>query len=456
MLSMAKPGDTEVATASVAASACRKIVVDAGAAIRQQRLDRLGGELYTPAAVFREIKDEKSRAYLATMPFELLTREAPSRDVAFVRQFAKLTGDLGFLSQNDIELIALTVNLHRESGGSVRETPLALETSEGSAAFDWAPSKASATNAPSVSHFDASGEAFEAPPPINGEALDTADLDGPISEAGPIATSNGALETSIPSPGDAAESEAAVATSPCEAEAEDDEGEWVTAKKGRGKARLPEPEFDEDSGEDSSGAGEWVTAENMHRFGLNVEAGDDVKVACVSTDYSVQNVLLQMGLTPLTFDGYAVRTVKLWGLVCRGCFTFTRDTTKLFCPKCGQATVARVPITVDNDGRVRIIEQQRRRRNLKGTVYSIPKPQGGRVTQPVYAEDQLIMNGRDRQIRHEKNAYERERVMRDPFNADNGARPWHQRGGNSGGSSVRVGVGRRNPNANNYRGDKKR
>lgn len=464
MLSMVKPGDAEVTTASVATNGSRKIVVDAGAAIRQQRLDRLGGELYTPAGVYREIKDEKARAYLATMPFELLTREAPSRDVAFVRHFAKLTGDLGFLSQNDIELIALTVNLHREAGGVVRETPSALEASEGSIGFDWAPSKAAGTAAPSVSHvpaapsvshFDAPGEAFKPPTRLEGEALQTAEVQGPVPET--------ELETA---PTEVLNSEELVTAEPretpvdavaqaCNDQPEDDGGEWITAKS-KGKARVQEPEFDEDdSGDDSSGAGEWVTAENMNRFGLGVEAGSEVKVACVSTDYSVQNVLLQMGLVPLTFDGYAVRTVKLWGLVCRGCFTFTRDTTKLFCPKCGQATVVRVPITVDNDGRVRIHDQQKRRRNLKGTVYSIPKPQGGRVQQPIYAEDQLFMNGRDRQIRHEQNAYERDRCARDPFAVDNAVRPWHQRGSGHSGGGASVGYGRRNPNANNFRGKKK-
>merc|ERR1740138_787967 len=76
---------------------------------------------------------------LKTLPQELRVREALSQDIAFTKQFAKATGDLGFLSQNDTELIALTVGLHREAGGTVRERPAALLTEQVRGAFEWSP-----------------------------------------------------------------------------------------------------------------------------------------------------------------------------------------------------------------------------------------------------------------------------------------------------------------------------
>lgn len=215
-----------------------------------------------------------------------------------------------------------------------------------------------------------------------------------------------------------------------------------------------EEEVDEE--EDGSSAGEWVTSENMHRFGLSVAAPTELKVTCASSDYSVQNVLLQMGITPLTFDGYAVRSVKLWGLVCRACFFFSRDTQKVFCGKCGNDTVVRVPIIVDEDGQARVLNNGRKLRT-KGTVYSVPKPTQGRGWKPIFAEDEMLMGGRDRERRHLERVFEKERQSRDPFNEDS-SRAWYQRGSTSSGKALcsqaprtQAGYGRQNPNANNFK-----
>jgi len=164
-----------------------------------------------------------------------------------------------------------------------------------------------------------------------------------------------------------------------------------------------------------------------------------------------------MGIAPITFDGYQIRSAKLWGVVCRGCFFFSRETSKVFCPKCGHDTLDRVPLTVGEDGKIEV-HDNRRRRNLKGTVYSIPKPKGGRGWQPIFAEDQLRMGGRDRELRHQAKLYDNERMAKDPFDYDNTARDWSKRGVTSTGNalnssapSMKAGYGKRNPNANNYR-----
>mmetsp|Transcript_40558 Transcript_40558/g.72965 ORF Transcript_40558/g.72965 Transcript_40558/m.72965 type:complete len:206 (+) Transcript_40558:185-802(+) len=201
----------------------------------------------------------------------------------------------------------------------------------------------------------------------------------------------------------------------------------------------------------------------MHRFGLGVEPDEHVKVTCATADYSVQNVLLQMGITPLTFDGYAVKSVKLWGLICRACFFFHRDSQKVFCPKCGNDTVVRVPIIVDQDGVPTVLNSGRKLRT-KGTVFSMPKPQSGRVWKPVFAEDEIKLGGRDRELRHAEKVFEKERQLRDPFNQDNGARGWYQRSTTAsgkmitvsgGGPRMQAGYGRRiNPNSNNFKGFK--
>lgn len=383
----------------------RKVVIDAGAVIKLQRLERFGGELFTTGGVMREVRDERARALLSTLPDQIRVREPLAEDVLYTKQFAKATGDLGFLSHNDMDLIALTVGLHREAGGTLREQPAALSHGESSAAAScghgWAPPKPTQ-------------------PVVARHELDTA--------------VRLYLRLSAPAPAAAPEEAAA------EGEVEED---------------------GDDVSEDGSSAGEWVTVENLHRFSMAVERPEAdsslVKVTCATADYSIQNVLLQMGITPFTFDGYAVRSVKLWGLICRGCFHFSRDTTKVFCAKCGNDTVVRVPIIVGQDGQATVVNSGRPLRT-KGTVYSIPKSKGGRGWKPIYAEDELLMGGRDRELRRMEKLHEKERCSRDPFNEDNGARAWYQRGTTStgkmvsgGGPRVQAGYGRKNPNANNFK-----
>lgn len=461
----------------------RKVVIDAGAAIKLQRLDRFGGELFTTGGVIREIKDENARNLLKTLPQELTVREPLTQDILFTKQFAKATGDLGFLSQNDIELIALTLALHREAGGSVRERPARLESGQGSSPFDWAPADASKpirgprtqresadkqdeeaaeggewTQVRSGRTVDKTEEAGEQSLTIDSSDVKTAPVSdasaeqamavahlAEASEKTSVAQVLAAVEQAEAQSEDTCPAAAPVAASTAATAAVEDTDEV----EGQAEAEAS------DSDEDGSSAGEWVTKENMHRFGMGVEPAAEVRATCATADYSVQNVLLQMGITPLTFDGFAVRSVKLWGLICRACFHFTRDTQKVFCPKCGNDTVVRVPIIVDQDGQAQVLNSGRALRR-KGTVYSVPKPQGGRGWKPIYAEDEVLMGGRDRMLRHAENLQNKERQNRDPFNEDNAIRAWYQRSGTGGKGAadvprVRAGLGRANPNANNYK-----
>eukprot|EP00747_Dinoflagellata_sp_TGD_P208054 gnl/TRDRNA2_/TRDRNA2_81574_c0_seq1.p1 gnl/TRDRNA2_/TRDRNA2_81574_c0~~gnl/TRDRNA2_/TRDRNA2_81574_c0_seq1.p1 ORF type:complete len:467 (+),score=109.91 gnl/TRDRNA2_/TRDRNA2_81574_c0_seq1:57-1457(+) len=456
----AEQGEPEVSTMKpmdqAAAPANRKVVIDAGAAIKMQRLERLGGALYTTGGVLAEVRDEQARALLKTLPDDTRVREPSKEDINFVKQFAKETGDLGFLSANDIELIALTVALNREAGGpALRPRPAPMEFDTGRAGFEWAPPKASGEDK----------KASEASPAENstenavegaGEGADDED-DGGGWEAVPVRGRSASAKAS-------AAVKAAVAAASAGGEQDTNDPfpprqEAFASGADENVVRAEEEDADEDEdSDDGSSAGEWVTTENMGHFGLGVQVSIDVPVVCASSDYSVQNVLLQMGLTPLTFDGYAVRSVKMWGLICHACFHFSRDTTKVFCQKCGHDTCRRVPITVDQDGQATIVGHRRTLRT-KGTVYSIPKTQGGRGWKPIYAEDEMKMGGRDRELRHQQNVYDKLRHARDPFDADNAANVWGKRSTTSTGKminftqapTVQAGYGRRNPNANNFK-----
>lgn len=114
-------------------------------------------------------------------------------------------------------------------------------------------------------------------------------------------------------------------------------------------------------------------------------------VACVTSDFAMQNVLLQMGLRLLAPGGMQIRELHRWVLKCHACFKVTTETTRIFCPSCGNGgTLRKVAVTVNENGIV--LAARRPRVFLRGTKFSLPLPQGGRdaVTKnPILREDQL-------------------------------------------------------------------
>ncbi|KAL0371775.1 UNVERIFIED_CONTAM: RNA-binding NOB1-like protein [Sesamum calycinum] len=114
-------------------------------------------------------------------------------------------------------------------------------------------------------------------------------------------------------------------------------------------------------------------------------------VACVTSDFAMQNVLLQMGLRLLAPGGMQIRELHRWVLKCHACSKVTTETSRIFCPKCGNGgTLRKVAVTVNENGVV--LAGRRPRISLRGTKFSLPLPQGGRdaVTKnPILREDQL-------------------------------------------------------------------
>ncbi|CEM05841.1 unnamed protein product [Vitrella brassicaformis CCMP3155] len=429
----------------------RQVVLDTGALIRLKRVEKAGGQLYTTAAVMNEVKDPQARMHLDTMTEPIVTRQPTEADVKFVRYFASLTGDFPYLSSTDIQVIALTLMLQRETGdiSLLRSKPKPLTFDSRQAAFHWNPPKPADTGQADSSSrvVDGAGKELDSEPraPAEQQVNSIEPTDGMDAESGHIQDGHAAAEGDGDRDDDAA----------CYGEGgEHDEADDLPTEEAAGD-ECEEGDTDDDNDEE----GEWVTSDNIHRFGMAVKPDSAVRVACVTTDYSMQNVLLQMGLHILTIDGYVVRNVKLWGLICRACYEFTRDTNRRFCPKCGNNTVQRVPITVNDEGEVSI-HDNRKRNNLKGTIFDIPKPKGGRQQHTIiFAEDEMMIGGRDRLMRRQMKIQQKEKAARNPFNEDIAyeQRGWWKRttlpSGKlavSGGPTVQVGFGRGNPNSNRW------
>jgi RNA-binding protein NOB1 len=107
---------------------------------------------------------------------------------------------------------------------------------------------------------------------------------------------------------------------------------------------LPESEstpkqlYDDPSDEGDDGEGEWITPQNVgiHKSrALDLLPDDEVQgkkgkrkqeqvkeigAGCVTADFAMQNVLLQMGLDLVSVDGKRIQKVKNYVLRCHACF----------------------------------------------------------------------------------------------------------------------------------------
>ncbi|KAJ3120955.1 Nin1 binding protein [Nowakowskiella sp. JEL0407] len=146
---------------------------------------------------------------------------------------------------------------------------------------------------------------------------------------------------------------------------------------------------------ESDDEGGWITPKNIAKHKNNSKksraknVSKNMTVACMTADFAMQNVMLQMGLNLISVDGLQIRTVKSWVLRCFACYQVTKQMEKKFCPTCGSPTLIRTSCGVNDDGTVVYYLKKNFQYNLRGTKYSIPKPKSGRhASNIVLREDQ--------------------------------------------------------------------
>ena len=99
------------------------VVLDTGPLIKNIELRKLGEIFYTTPQVLSEVRDKIARSHLSSKLEEIKVSEASEEDIESVITFSKKTGDFSSLSQTDIQVLALAVRLHKESGGTISESP---------------------------------------------------------------------------------------------------------------------------------------------------------------------------------------------------------------------------------------------------------------------------------------------------------------------------------------------
>lgn len=85
-------------------------------------------------------------------------------------------------------------------------------------------------------------------------------------------------------------------------------------------------------------------------YGNESAAIELVRVACMSTDFAVQNVVKQMNMNIAALDGKIIKQMRTYILRCYACFKTTSIMTKMFCPNCGHKTLKRVAVSIDENG----------------------------------------------------------------------------------------------------------
>ena len=174
----------------------------------------------------------------------------------------------------------------------------------------------------------------------------------------------------------------------------------------------PPPLYEDPTGEDDN-EGEWITPENvsLHKaqaLGLTPSDNGSVKgkkkeiipVGCMTADFAMQNVLLQMDLSLVGMEGKKIQKVKTWVLRCHACFKCVRhfpctyhahsflsrickDASKKFCPSCGNPTLLRASVTISSPSAssdapaMQVHLKKNFQYRTRGTIYSIPAPKPG-------------------------------------------------------------------------------
>ncbi|XP_059160729.1 RNA-binding protein NOB1-like [Physella acuta] len=346
------------------------VVADTGAFIRNAPLREIAESVYTVPEVIAESCDRATRRRLKLLPIDIKFKEPSGEAIHFVTTFAKKTGDYQALSAVDLKVLALAYDLEKQFRGTdhIRKEP---------------PTKAEFVIGQKT---DISGINLAAKQYKEGEAL-------PSNLIGEKKEDESDDEEEDYTVEDEGEEEIDIIDKTDKDGKIDDKNSFETYRENK------EEDQEEESEEDDDDEG-WITPANIVEVkrSMGVETAletDVVPVGCLTTDFAMQNVLIQMGLNVLSVDGMLITRAKSYVLRCFGCMRITKDTSKLFCPHCGNKTLKRLSTTIEKDGSVKYWLAKNYKIRTKGMKYSLPKPQGGKhAMNPILCEDQPVPDQR--------------------------------------------------------------
>jgi len=367
------------------------LVVDSGGFIKNAPLRELAGRLVTLQDVVSEIRDKETRQRMQVLPYDLEFRNPSSLGLAKVSEFAKKTGDFASLSLTDLNVLAVTWDLEVElRGGSdhLKAEPTLQRTTQ-----YYHPKEASSKQKmrdKNVAGFyqgeDADEDGGDDAESYLKDDVEDESFDSVNYWREPLP------EIDLDLLDDLCQDEDGEAHEEELQESDGEDGDDFGYDSDKENVDSEEEEEGED-GEDDDDS--WITPSNLKdkkkQFTGDFRGEQELKVtvACMTTDFAMQNVLKQIGLNILGTDGMVIRETKTWILRCYACFRTTPRMEKKFCPKCGNKTLKRVSVTVDSEGKQQVHISTRRQLTSKGKRFSLPAPKGGKhAVNPRLVEDQ--------------------------------------------------------------------
>uniref|UniRef100_A0A3B4TVE9 RNA-binding protein NOB1 n=1 Tax=Seriola dumerili TaxID=41447 RepID=A0A3B4TVE9_SERDU len=338
------------------------VVADAGAFLKKAPLQEIGRNIYTLKEVVNEIRDKPTRRSLAFLPYQLHFKDPHPEHVRHVTEFSKKTGDYPSLSATDIKVLALTYQLELEQVGSqhLRREPEVKVNIQGTQRHPETPVNVAGF------HFPSKVKDPEEVLNLNNKQKQTVTVDTNEFNSfqfwrEPVPTiDDSLLELLVSSQDSAGKRDSRPDTS--EEEDEEDEGGWITPSNIKQMKMA---------------SGDWT-------------APADVRVGCLTTDFAMQNVLIQIGLHVLSVNGMLIKQARNYILRCHACFKTTSNMNKVFCPHCGNKTLKKLAVTVSEDGSMKMhFSKNPKVLNPRGLRHSLPLPQGGKHgSNPQLVEDQ--------------------------------------------------------------------
>ncbi|CAF4955818.1 unnamed protein product [Pieris macdunnoughi] len=348
----------------------KHLVVDTTAFIKAEDLQEIAENIYTVQEVVDEITNDRQRRKLVVLPYDLKVKNVFIESIKFITEFSKKTGDYTSLSATDIKIMALTYQMEKEISGIEH-----LKTE---------PTMQKTVKITGLSGHTQDTNKKDDIIKNNNEALqDTTKVVEEHNDESPKIKCNEDDE-------DSKFAHEIVEQIKNMELTDEKEAENIIVKVE--ESESDEAEFTSEDDDDGS---EWITPSNLKEKKKEMDLGEfeekNVDVACITSDFAMQNVLKQIGLNVTAVDGRIIRHLRTYIFRCTTCFKTTSVMTKLFCPKCGHATLKKVAVSVDEKGNQHIHINGRKPLSGRGKRFSLPTPKGGQHFQyPILTEDQHI------------------------------------------------------------------
>ncbi|GLV41538.1 uncharacterized protein CBL_06767 [Carabus blaptoides fortunei] len=376
------------------------LVVDTTAFINNAPLQEIASNIVTVQEVVDEITNKRQLRRLVVLPYDLAIKDVFPENVKAVTEFSKKTGDYPSLSATDIKVMALTYQLEKEKVGTVhlRQEPVMAPTlqltthkpKEDKSSMNisgfYLPGKEETKEAVEKLQTDSSSDHNEVCDKTSSNAEESVDNNREDTSA---------VDEEIKETVSLSEKFASLDCGPLEDTIEGQQVDDILAsvnEEDPGEDEDFEEVSDTESGYSDDETG-WITPTNVQKAKkqMNDEFVEDKSavVACLTTDFAMQNVLKQLGLNVAALDGRMIRQIRTFILRCHTCFKTTSLMDKVFCPKCGNKTLKKVAVSVDADGKQHIHINTRRPLTGRGKKFSLPTFKGGKhSSNPVLSADQ--------------------------------------------------------------------